>query len=244
MSAILQPVKNRALSDDVADAVREAIFSGKYLPGAPLREMHLAKELGVSQKTVRDALVKLERYGLVVRVPNTETIVTRHSRQEVRERIALRTVLEEMACLEAVKRMRPEDFEALERKLRRLTAAVAARKHFEAAQADLEFHRAIWQWSGNATLYEMLDQLTTPLLAFVSLLRNGGTVKLKDVRSPHSEIIQALRSKKPALIRRVMQEHTTAAYTEFLYSENESLEALLTRPALQPSKPTTRQSLT
>lgn len=56
MGTILQPVKNRSLSDDVADAVRDAIFSGQYPPGSPLREMHLAKELGVSQKTVRDAL--------------------------------------------------------------------------------------------------------------------------------------------------------------------------------------------
>src|SRR5215207_8996683 len=116
MSTILQQVKNRSLSDDVADAVREAIFSGRFRPGSPLREMHLAKELDVSQKTVRDALVKLERYGLVVRVPNKETTVTRHSRREVQQRLDLRATLEEMAALEAAKLMKAEDYDALDGK--------------------------------------------------------------------------------------------------------------------------------
>src|SRR5262245_15332610 len=121
MSAILKPVKNRSLSDDVSDALREAIFSGRFRPGSALREMHLAKELDVSQKTVRDALVKLGRYGLVVRVPNKETTVTRYTQREVRQRLTLRATLEEIAALEAAKLMKESDYAALENKLRTLT---------------------------------------------------------------------------------------------------------------------------
>src|SRR5215510_10876705 len=99
MNTVLKPVRNRALSDDVFETMRDAIFSGRLKPGDPLREMHLAKELSVSQATVRDALVKLERFGLVVRVPNKETVVTRHTKREIRERIAVRATLEEKAFL-------------------------------------------------------------------------------------------------------------------------------------------------
>src|SRR5215475_13455034 len=105
MNVTLKPVKNRALSDDVFETLRDAIFSGMLKPGDSLRELHLAKELSVSQATVRDALVKLERFGLVVRVPNKETVVTRHSRREIRERIAIRATLEEMAFVDAADAM-------------------------------------------------------------------------------------------------------------------------------------------
>ncbi len=231
MAAILKPVKSRSLSEEVFATLRDAIFAGKFHPGDPLREVHLAKELSVSQVTVREALVKLERYGLVVRVPNRETIVTRHSKQDIRERIAIRTVLEEMACAEAARRMTADDFKTLERKLERLMEAAGGDKYFESVQADLEFHRVVWRLAGNANLYEMLDHLTTPLMAFVSVMRSAKAEKLMDVLSPHDKLIAALRSKKSSVIREVVREHTTHSYREFLNSENESLEAMLTRRA-------------
>src|SRR4029450_3558118 len=117
MSANLKPVKNRSLSDDVFESLRDAIFSGRLKPGDSLRELHLAKELSVSQHTVRDALVKLERYGLVVRIPNKETIVTRHSSQAIRDRMEIRATLEEKAFLKAAGKLTAEDYEILERKL-------------------------------------------------------------------------------------------------------------------------------
>lgn len=225
--ASLLPVRNRSLTDGVFESLRDAIFTGRMRPGDPVRELHLAKELGVSQATVREALGRLERYGLVVRIPNRETIVARHSQRDIRERIAVRTVLEEMAFNEAAARMTKEDFQTLARKLQRLEAAAAANEYFATAQADLDFHRVIWRLSGNLALYETLDHLTTPLLAFVSVLRSNGAERLAAVLSPHEKVIRALRGKKPAVIQKVVREHTTFGYDEFLNSEAESLEALL-----------------
>src|SRR5262245_44005352 len=155
MSVSLKPVKNRALSDDVFETLRDAIFSGRLKPGDPLRELRVAKELAVSQATVRDAVVKLERFGLVVRVPNKETIVTCHSSREIRERVAIRATLEEMAFLEAARALTEEDYEALEGKLRRVSDSFKRKEDFEAAQVDLDFHRYYWRRAGNETVSEM-----------------------------------------------------------------------------------------
>jgi len=53
------------MADEVADRVREAIYAGVYAPGAPLREVELATVLRVSRGPVREALLRLEREGLV-----------------------------------------------------------------------------------------------------------------------------------------------------------------------------------
>jgi DNA-binding GntR family transcriptional regulator len=227
MSVTLKPVKNRALSDDVFETLRDAIFSGRLKPGDPLRELRVAKELSVSQATVRDALVKLERFGLVVRVPNKETIVTRHSRREIRERVAIRATLEEMAFVEAAHFMTEEDYAALEGKLRRISDSFKRKEYFDAAQFDLDFHRHVWRRSGNETLAEMLDYLTTPLFAFISILRSVGAGELKDVVAPHEDLLAALRSKKASRIRRAVREHVIGSYNGFLNSGVESLEEML-----------------
>src|SRR5262245_48311324 len=227
MSLSLKPVKNRALSDDVFETLRDAIFSGKLKPGDPLRELRLAKDLSVSQATVRDALVKLERFGLVVRVPNKETIVTRHSSREIRERVAIRAALEEMAFVEAAGAMTEEDYATLEGKLRRVSDSFKRKEYFEAAQFDLDFHSYIWRRSGNETLAEMLDYLTMPLFAFISILRSAGAAELKDVVAPHEDLLAALRSKKASRIRQAVREHIIGSYHGFLNSGVESLEEML-----------------
>jgi DNA-binding GntR family transcriptional regulator len=229
MNTVLKPVRNRALSDDVFETMRDAIFSGRLKPGDPLREMHLAKELSVSQATVRDALVKLERFGLVVRVPNKETVVTRHTKREIRERIAVRATLEEKAFLEAAGRMTAEDYAALENKLQKISSSFKRKEYFDAAQFDLDFHRFVWQRSGNDLLAEMLDHLTTPLFAFISILRSTGTSKLKDMVAPHEDLLEALKSKNQARIKKVLHEHIIGSYADFLNSEAESLEEILKR---------------
>jgi DNA-binding GntR family transcriptional regulator len=227
MSVSLKPVKNRALSDDVFETLRDAIFSGRLKPGDPLRELRLAKDLSVSQATVRDALVKLERFGLVVRVPNKETIVTRHSRREIRERVAIRATLEEMAFVEAAEAMTEEDYAALEGKLRRVSDSFKRKEYFDAAQFDLDFHRYIWRRSGNETLAEMLVYLTTPLFAFISILRSAGAAELKDVVAPHEDLLAALKSKKASRIKQAIREHIIGSYNGFLNSGVESLEEML-----------------
>jgi DNA-binding GntR family transcriptional regulator len=65
MSGSLVPARRRGLADEVADRIRDAIFDGGYAPGSQLREVELAQVLGVSRGPVREALLRLEREGLV-----------------------------------------------------------------------------------------------------------------------------------------------------------------------------------
>ncbi|MPY87454.1 MAG: GntR family transcriptional regulator [Luteitalea sp.] len=63
-AAPLQPVKAGSLSRQVFEALRTAIFAGRFSPGDSLRELYLARDLNVSQATVREALAQLEQDGL------------------------------------------------------------------------------------------------------------------------------------------------------------------------------------
>ena len=45
----MAPARRRGLADEVADRIREAIFSGAYAPGAPLREVELSGDTAGQQ---------------------------------------------------------------------------------------------------------------------------------------------------------------------------------------------------
>ncbi|MGH9161846.1 MAG: GntR family transcriptional regulator [Vicinamibacteraceae bacterium] len=195
------------MSTQVFETLRTAIFAGQVQPGDPLRELHLARELNVSQATIREALGQLERLGLVVRTPNVGTQVTKLSRQDIAERVEIRTILEERALAQAAARMEPAHFTELRRRLAALTAAIAGNDYFEAAQADLEFHRYIWERSGNRTLYRTLDQLVVPLFAFASIVRGATHQRLEDVVQSHESLVSALRQDDARAIRTALRRH-------------------------------------
>src|SRR5882672_2798542 len=101
-------------AESVVMQLRQGVFEGRYPPGTALRELTLARDLSVSQATIREALQQLQYTGLVTRTPNVGSTVTRLSVKEVRERVELRAILEVMAALEASGRMRDGEFDELE----------------------------------------------------------------------------------------------------------------------------------
>jgi DNA-binding GntR family transcriptional regulator len=196
--------------------LRQGVFEGRFPPGAPLRELTLARELSVSQATVREALQRLGHAGLVTRKPNIGATVTRLSPKDVRERVELRSMLEVKAAEAASQRMGSAEFEELERRLNTLNAAVEANRYYESAQADLEFHRYVWECSGNDTLRRHLELLVIPLFAFIAILRSQGLEHLVTVVEAHRPLISALRSGDPQEILTEFEKGATSAYALFL----------------------------
>lgn len=208
--------KKASRQTHVAEALREAILSGKMRPGDPIAEVHLAREHDVSQTTVREALVKLEHAGLVRRVPNVGTFVTQLSAREIREHLRLRVMLEGLAGLEAARLMTAADFEEMAARLEAVAGAVARNEYYEAAQADLQFHRYFWMQSGDQTLYRVLEQLTVPLFAFAAMERRRIRENLADVVQAHEPILQAMKAGDPAAIQQSIRSHIETSYAEFL----------------------------
>src|SRR5574341_322553 len=111
----LTPVRYRNLVEQIATALRQAIADGKLRPGTRLLEVQVARQMGTSRAPLREALIQLEREGLVVRQPNRGAFVADLTEELVREVASLRGVLEGFAAGLAVKRLTEEDFRQLER---------------------------------------------------------------------------------------------------------------------------------
>jgi DNA-binding GntR family transcriptional regulator len=221
-----QPLHNDSLAKQVFQSLKDAVFTGELQPGEPIREMHVARSMQVSQATVREALVQLQQTGLVVREPNRRTTVSAFSREEIRDRLQMRIALEGLAAAEASGRLNSDDIQELERRASAIDRRIDS-EHFEQhVGSDIDFHRYIWERSGNSILLKTLENTTAPLFAFMTVLTRAGLVDIAALR-PHQRIVEAIVSRDPERIRQEIKLHMETSYQGFMNTGLPSLDALV-----------------
>src|SRR5262249_60480471 len=107
------PARNH-LGEEVHEQLRSAILRGEFAPGEHLREVQLASMLEVSRGPIREALVQLEREGLVLLRRNRGAVGARLARRDLDEVYSLRLALERLAVERASELATEDDFVAID----------------------------------------------------------------------------------------------------------------------------------
>src|SRR5450830_532587 len=89
---------HRQLAQLVSDSVRSSILEGRIKPGEWLRQERLAREYGVSQMPVREALKRLAVEGFIEHLPYRGARVVSLTPEDVEDLYACRAVLEARAA--------------------------------------------------------------------------------------------------------------------------------------------------
>ena len=142
--------------DLIANALRNAILQGRYKANQPLRQDHIAEELGVSKIPLREALVQLKAEGLVSFMPNRGAVVTELSAKEVDEIFTMRIVLETKALERAIPNLSPTDF------IRAKSVLEILEKEEDVTQwseLNWEFHATLYQASQMPRLLHTIETL-------------------------------------------------------------------------------------
>ena len=163
--------RSRTLGDQVADSIVSAAIHGHLKPGVRLIEVELGEAFGVSRVPVREALKTLESQGIVVVMPNREVRLVDVDKKSLQQMLSVRLVLELHAvdlAMDAIAQ-NPQLLEPFEDALHDLQGALRKGSAFLAAQADMDFHRAIYLASGNRALLDIWDQMSRKILIAVGL---------------------------------------------------------------------------
>jgi DNA-binding GntR family transcriptional regulator len=146
----------KTLSLQLADKIRTMILARDYPQDNSLRELALAKRLGVSRVPVREALRILEAEGFVEINPYRGATVTQRSTQELHEIVDLRCLLDVEMMQAATARM---DAEVHDSVLARLREAELAPNSVEYQQRIWEFWRFVGEISGRPLLLSLVTQV-------------------------------------------------------------------------------------
>jgi DNA-binding GntR family transcriptional regulator len=173
------------------------ILSGEMNPGDRIVESRIAKQLGVGQPTVREALVALEHQGLVVRKANQGCVVTTLTRGEITQMLRVRGELETLAVELAVENAADADIKDLIGLAESMKGAARKKSVTEFYETDLRFHKALWKMSGNSFLPRTISQVTVPLLAFLFIrnVRHHAHIDMETSAEAHTEIAEAILSR-------------------------------------------------
>ncbi len=143
-------------ADQAYDALKRAIMLRHYKPRQQLREQTIAREFQCSQSTVREALINLEKDGLVRRTGYHGTHVTETSLEEAAVFVRLRLTIERNVATRLNQRGEAIDSEPVEPILMAMDAAHTSKDLFQNSEVDREFH---------AQLANMADmELLSPVL--------------------------------------------------------------------------------
>ncbi len=222
----LQAVENRRLYRQIADQIAALIEGGEYGPGARLPpERNLAKQLGVSRPSVREALIALEVEGYVeVRIgsgvyvlgPRTATREELPADSGPFELIKARWLIEAECAAMAAKEGTKAQVKAIEEALEAMEAK--RQKGEMPLGEDRQFHLRIAEASGNSALALVVktlwDQRSGPL--FRRLEEHYDTPDLwGHATREHREIYNAIARHDPATARSAMRRHMNHAARRF-----------------------------
>ena len=191
----IQAITTQRLYQHAAEQLAELIRAGEYGPGAKLPPARdLAKQLGVSRPTVREALLSLELAGLVeVRIGSGAFVKQRgpgtmspaggtigaDTGAGAFELIAARKLVEPPIAATAAQTITEPELAALRETLHLMENEAKDRDHWEKLEIDRQFHLGIAQATHNTVLVEVVDKLWKEMFGPIFALLSERTALTK-----------------------------------------------------------------
>lgn len=206
--------KRPSIRDTVTRALRSAIISGEMQPEQVYSAPALGATFGVSATPIREAMLDLEREGLVVPVRNRGFRVTEVSRHDLEEVTELRMMLEPPAVAKATPVVPDDAFPGLRAQAEAIVEAAARGDLVDYLSADGDFHAALLSYAGNAELVRLVADLRsrTRLFGLAALAEQG---RLTASAQEHHTILDAVQKRDAALAADLVHRHIGHVLTDW-----------------------------
>ena len=211
--------------------IRDLINLKNLEPGDKLpSERMLSEKFGVSRSNVREAIQKLEFYGLLNSIPQSGTFVAnigviamngmiedilRLEDPDFKSLVETRILLELKTVRLAALRRTDEDLQEMKNTLDAYTEKVLNNE--DAVQEDLLFHLAISKASGNSTMNTFMLIITPEIITNFEKYHVCDKSLAQKGIAEHQAIYEAIKNQNPQLAKQKMKEHFSVLY-QYCYS--------------------------
>ena len=203
-------------ADRVYESLREVIIRGQLEPGSKLNQVDIAARLDVSERTVREALMRLISEGLLTREPFTEVRVVDLSAEEIEEILRMRVLLEGWAIEVAASEISQEELDRMRRLIPRMKAGASVSSLPQLRARYREFHEIAFGACRKRYLSEMVMRLFDRMLPYMMAARSptdlAQHIELNQEYLRH--LVGALESGSGKKAREVVVGHFDAAIEE------------------------------
>ena len=192
-TATLTPVARSSLALEVAKKLRREILTGNIKPGERILEQEISEVMRTSRGPVRDALIRLEHEGLVVREPNRSAVVATLTVDDVEEVCSLRLSLEMLALRYSIDRAQDEDLQILRITVSQLSECLRENFSLErAVDLDLWFHEEFVKSARHNRVLSMWRSIK-PQIWFLIFSRNAFALEnFRESEKSHAELVDSI----------------------------------------------------
>lgn len=195
--------KSKTKSSIAYEMIREMILNGTALPGTRLILMDLEKELDVGRGPIRDALLLLDKSGLVQNIPYKGAIVMLPpSLQEMELIYEQRKHIEAALALEALHRASKKDLDNLKKIALEMEKRSKNEDYF--FHMDRDFHRVLYGISKMPHLQAVVEHLMDFVQIFLTV-KKYSEEEINTFNEQHKLIIQAMQTKDTKLLRETVE---------------------------------------
>lgn len=204
-------INRLVLSDQVKQFILDGIGSGQFVPGERLVESQLARQLGISQAPVREAIRDLVSIGFLDREPHKGAVVRMLTDEDMLEIYTVRGPLDALAAELAAPRITDNHIRSLTDIKDMMIERARVQDFISAARRDWQFHMLIVNVSGNKLLHRIYDNLQLGQYILITMRRSSQS--LEDLASRHQTIIDALKTRDPEVARQATLAHIEGLWT-------------------------------
>ena len=214
-------IKVEAPSDKIIRQIRALITSGQLNPGDRLPpERKLAEKFAIGRSVVRDAIRKLEFYGIVKTQPQSGTVIAgmgivaleglitdvlNIEETDFHSLVETRVLLEVNAAGRAAERRTADDIISLTKALDAYENKVA--KGESAIEEDLLFHIKIAEASGNKVLKSLMLIITPDIVKNFNALNVCSDNRTEQTVQEHREILDFIVNQNATSAEHSMRKH-------------------------------------
>lgn len=228
---LVQKKESPSIQKEIIAKIRDLIKFKNLEPGDKLpSERMLSDKFEVSRSNVRDAIQKLEFYGILKSIAQSGTFVADigaiaingmiddilrlDETPDFKSLVETRILLELKTVRLAALRRTDEDLENIKSALNAYSEKVLAGE--DAVQEDLLFHLAISKASGNSTLNTFMLTIIPEIIAYFNEFHLCDHNQKVAVIKEHEAIFEAIKNQDTQLGKQKMKEHFRILY-DFCY---------------------------
>lgn len=205
-------IARKSLASQVADALRELIFTNEYPQGHQLRQEEVSKRLGVSHIPVREAFQLLEAEGLITNVPYKGAVVTRLSAVEIEEYFDIRAALEVDLLRRSIPRMTDDTIKRARKIVEQMDDAPPLRW----GELNWQLHEELYAPANRPITLEFVRKIHDNLDRYVRMQLALSKANQRRAHTEHIELINLCAAREKAKATRLLAEHINGVRDDLL----------------------------
>lgn len=196
--------KDKFLREQVYKRLKANVLDGNWSPNTRLVEERLAEEMGTSRTPVREAIQKLEKEGLIRKLPKGGYAVGMVTAEEVEEVFGIRGVLETYASYLAASKATEQDISAMEEIIEQEEAALRNEDADEIVRLNTLFHDTLYKTARSDKLLAVINELRDFIHRYRVICFSNEKMAETAVMD-HRVMLEAMRANDPRLVQKTVQ---------------------------------------